>query len=371
MFCKNIGMSTNISNTAQNEAYAITFKIALATSIIRTKPSHLTSIQYINKLVKKIKSSEETWRTKAGKLQEKLNEARREIILLQLKNAKLDSNSSGMDIDFFVNSSKDSQKSNNIEIVPVRLKIKEEKYKCCDQFLMADYSPPQGPRGHYNRGGYSFFCVTSISNWYDTLKKDENYLEVIMVNLKQCVKDLEKSLQNISCNNHTVKALESCMKNIVEFLQNEKFSNDNELIKNCSHLGEVIIAMIMNSDEYLIKEQLSVLLLELSSSCSNVRDSCYDSLVKVICGYSMLLKDLSSFYSLDCKKYNSMFYICNTLRVLSFSTFPKWNNRFLGEYSSNLDCDLLKIAKTFPMYSHAIWNLSSIIADVHSMDAFQ
>ncbi|XP_047135121.1 uncharacterized protein LOC101240747 isoform X1 [Hydra vulgaris] len=348
--CENVGMSTNISNAAQNEAYAITFKIALATSIIRTKPSHLTLMQYINKLVKKIKSSEETWRTKAGKLQAKLNKARREIILLQLKNAKLDSNPSEMDIDFFVNSSKDSQKSYNIDIVPVRLKIKEEKYKCCDQFLMA---------------------VTSISNWYDTLKKDESYLEVIMVNLKQCIKDLEKSLQNISCNNHTVKALESCMKNIVEFLQNEKFSNDNELIKNCSHLGEVIIAKIMNSDEYTVKEQLSVLLLELSSSCQNVRDSCYDSLVKVICGYSMLLKDLSSFYSLDCKKYNSMFYICNTLRVLSFSTLSKWNNRFLGEYSCNLDSDLFKIAKTFPMYSHAVWNLSSIMADVHSMDAFQ
>nr|XP_047135123.1 uncharacterized protein LOC101240747 isoform X2 [Hydra vulgaris] len=313
--CENVGMSTNISNAAQNEAYAITFKIALATSIIRTKPSHLTLMQYINKLVKKIKSSEETWRTKAGKLQAKLNKARREIILLQLKNAKLDSNPSEMDIDFFVNSSKDSQKSYNIDIVPVRLKIKEEKYKCCDQFLMA---------------------VTSISNWYDTLKKDESYLEVIMVNLKQCIKDLEKSLQNISCNNHTVKALESCMKNI-----------------------------------YTVKEQLSVLLLELSSSCQNVRDSCYDSLVKVICGYSMLLKDLSSFYSLDCKKYNSMFYICNTLRVLSFSTLSKWNNRFLGEYSCNLDSDLFKIAKTFPMYSHAVWNLSSIMADVHSMDAFQ
>jgi len=312
------------------EAYKKTLKYALATSIIRSKPASLTSKQYATQLADKLRQAESTWKNKAMKVQVELEESKKEIILLKMKNESI----MGSYIkDGELNDLKKAPLTSTIEVPHVKNKF--------------------------------FFSVVNIQHWSAILKTNQTLFPTIKNNMLKTFQDFTDSLENMKDNEQCVNLAISSIKLLAELLKQDEFSSDRNILSCCSQIIESIIKCVMTAtlcQESMITDVINVLFI-LSSTCLIIRDIVVEKLSLLINTFTKLLREISCIMSLDLLQYDRMYYMCDMLQRILQATLAEWKCTNIDKYYGLIDEDLFSTGSHFPLYTHSVWYIASVMAD--------
>lgn len=314
------------------EAYVKTLKLALATSIIRSKPPDVSAKEYTRQLVSGLRKKEMAWKSKVTALEATLKQKENEITLLKLKNESY-------------KFSNEAEEDNEGEEHSTDLLVTTNS-RHGDKFLRA---------------------VISFNKWYKIVLNDEMAFENLKTNFIKSLEDTNVCLNSMPTNHHNINILEKNLQPLTELLKKEKFSSDSRVYTCCVEIVKNLISMLMTNIQFenSLLERLESSLHSLSLSCATIRDVVMENLVLVVSEYTKVLRDLHDVTMLDTQKYENMFFVCHTLHEVVMTTCSIWRCEKLDSYSKKLDDNLLETAEMFPMYCHTVWTISSMMTDVY------
>ncbi|XP_066914458.1 meiosis-specific protein MEI4-like [Clytia hemisphaerica] len=318
-------------NETQRKAFAETLKVALAMSIIRSKPEGVTSKEYAQQLAIRLKETDSSWKTKYKDMETVLKKAQQEIVMLRLK----------------VSSKSDDQ----------RLTV--------EQMQSDTESSTKNSVVEFKTHGDFLRTVLSIGNWYDRLQDDASCLTTIKSSFKYVLTDLEAALKEVALNEHEISLVENSSKYLSGMMKVKDFCQDKNIKEICNSIIRTMVTKIMNAHPVQgkrLNSALSASLLLFCQSSPMICENVVAILVRVIAGFTNLLKDLSSFTNLNVSKYQNICYICNILHDVIVKAASHINASLFDQYAVMLDKNLFGVSNQFSMYTHMVWKLSSMMS---------
>jgi len=317
-----------------NVAYRKTFKLALAASIIRSKPSHMSAREYAQHLAQQIKSGESSWKSKHETISTELLEAKQKIVLLQLKTNPTVHQA----LDTVGNGENDGDGGTPMVLT-------EDQKIVYGDFLSS---------------------IVSFKEWNRALQDDRRSIETIKESLCFSLRQFLACLDDVPLNDHNFILISKNLKAMAE-VATKAMILDEVVILCCTNIIEKLIKVMMTSDgAQKLCENMSSLLVLLGQSCLKLRDFVLERLVNVISLYSKLVADTESFIDLDVATYEVMYFICDGVTQLFTSTRHRWPYEKHGFLMKQLNEGMLPISGRFPMLAHEMWIISIYLAESSS-----
>ncbi|XP_072037366.1 meiosis-specific protein MEI4-like [Amphiura filiformis] len=357
------------SSSEMNAAFIKRLKIAVATAIIRNKPSHMSAREYTENLARKLRQKENSWRGRVRKLEDELLKTRQELVLSRLQDAGIEIN---VIEDFDWNHHGTEGESQETE-----------HPASCNGTDLVFPTPPCSSDDNQNTHHHDttlknnalfLHSISQLKSIPECHRKDIN--ETVFSTALTAIHHVEIfTVDNCHSEWNHGKVLKEAVKGIVGLFDVKDVGDSQSLLDACERFAVKLLTSLvehggLNNNGY--QQTICSLVTTLGR-----RDQLQPTILHMILNHlkrisSMLRRTQEGKQDLDCVLYENTFYLCSIFEDVVFdkgSDGGGLKSRLEGGMIVSLhdgleDC-LLHISREYPLYAQFIWRLTSALECLH------
>ncbi|XP_033635960.1 meiosis-specific protein MEI4-like [Asterias rubens] len=354
-------------------------KVAVACTVIRTKPSHLTAKQFAESLGQKERKTQSDWKSRATELEAELLRTRQQLAMTRLREEGHFQEQHSMDWD-----ADEIDTSQDPELIPITSSACPDRITFPTPPSSMPTEPPPKPSLHDHIRANSQFihAMTRLHSLPDSARLAHRDVSLTLRDsFSSGVKHLLGYLGSRLDSNDALpwKLLQDAIRGIVRTLDCCRMMEARrELIKDGERLAQEVLRLIMYDDHLnkcFRKQQLCSLLVSLSSS-QELIPVILNSAITHIETVALMLRQSLSHGSFEPLLSENSSYLLSVMEDVLLS--PRTGSSTckgvdglrrgkIAGWIERLEESLLHISEDFPLFAQHVWKVVSILEWIRTL----